>query len=66
MVWNYEAELTEVWRYYRSTKVQNFKTLNDKVLKMSESQGEEEKVRRNGRRSTKNNVPQRHSATALE
>jgi hypothetical protein len=66
-VWNYEAVLTEVWRYSRSIKAQNFKTLTDKVMKMSESQeGEEEKSRRNGRRSMENNVPQRHSATALE
>jgi hypothetical protein len=44
MVWNYEAELTVVWRYSRYIKVQNFKTLTDNVMKMRESQeGEEEK-----------------------
>jgi hypothetical protein len=44
MVWNYVAELTVVWRYSRSTKVQNFKTLTDNIMKMRESQeGEEEK-----------------------
>ena len=44
MVWDYEAALTVVWRYFRSIKVQNFKTLTDDVMKMREPQeGEEEK-----------------------
>jgi len=44
MLWNYEAELTVVWRYSRSIKVHNFKTLTYNLRKMRESQeGEEEK-----------------------
>jgi len=43
MMWNYEAELTVVWRYSRPIKAQNFKTLTDNVMKMTEPQeGEEE------------------------
>jgi hypothetical protein len=42
VVWNYEAELTVVWRYSRSMKVLNFKTLTEKVMKMREPQEGEE------------------------